>query len=125
MAFTWIGDLSTDLDIVRFKLGDTNEDQAWLADATINALLTSEGSVNGAAIQCVKHIIRQLSKPDFRADWLQVSHGKAVEAWRATLTELEAESGLVSISGTATHVYRADTQIDEEPTYPDEEDEDS
>ena len=80
MTFTWLGTLATDLDKVRFHLGDTSSDGYWLPDETITALVASEGSVGGAVIAGLKYILTQLSRPDFRADWLQVATPSA-QVW--------------------------------------------
>lgn len=117
MAFTWVGDLSTDLDLVRFHIGDTDENGAWLQDETINALLTAEGSVGGAVVACLRYIITQLSQPDFSADWLQVSNANARKGFETMLREKRREFGLNSITATTTNVYRADSLATEEPDY--------
>jgi hypothetical protein len=50
MAFTYVGDLSTDLDNVRFTIGDTVENSgpkpnsANFTDAELNGLISREGS---------------------------------------------------------------------------------
>jgi hypothetical protein len=122
MTFTWTGDLSTDLDTVRFHLGDTDENAAWLQDETITALLAREGSVNGAVIAGIRYILTQLSRPDFKADWLSVSNHKAAyEMWRRLLDEKLAEFNVGGIAGEAVHTYRADTLLDEAPVYPESE----
>ena len=119
MTFTWAGDLSTNLDLVRFHIGDTNEDAAWLTDETIGALITREGSVNAAVIACIRYIITQLSRPDFKADWLSVSHEKAREGWEMLLREKRREFGITTLTASTTHVYRSDSLQEEEPDYDD------
>jgi hypothetical protein len=50
MGFTYIGDLSTDLDIIRFEIGDTVEDagikpdNSNYSDEEINGILAIEGA---------------------------------------------------------------------------------
>ena len=52
MTFTYLGDLSTDLDTIRFKVGDTvsgsgiKPNGGNFTDEEINGLLTLEGNVN-------------------------------------------------------------------------------
>lgn len=119
MTFTWLGTLATDLDKVRFHLGDTSSDGYWLPDETITALVASEGSVGGAVIAGLKYILTQLSRPDFRADWLQVSNAEARKGYEMLLSEKRREFGAAAISATVTHVYRADSLATAEPDYSD------
>ena len=117
MAFTWVGDLSTDLDKVRFHIGDTDSDGYFLEDATITALVTSEGSVGGAVVACLRYIISQLSRPDFKADWLTVSHAEARKGYQALLSEKRREFGVASVSASAVYTYRADSNQDSDVDY--------
>lgn len=54
MAFTYIGDLSTDLDVIRFEIGDTIEDagikpnNANYSDEEINGILAIEETAGRA-----------------------------------------------------------------------------
>ena len=120
MTFTFATDLSTDLALVRFHIGDTDSAGYFLADETITALLTSNGSVSGAVIACLRYIIGQLSRPDVRADWLSVTNAEARKGYQALLVEKRQEFGLSSVSASATHVYRVDSDQTEEPDYDDE-----
>lgn len=113
MTFTFATDLSTDLALVRFHIGDTNSDGAYLADETITALLTTEGSIGGAVVACIKYIIMQLSSPNFRLDWLTVSNEQA-RAGYETLLKVKAQEFGISLSGvtassTVSLPYRADS----------------
>ena len=117
MAFTWVGDLSTDLDKVRFHIGDTDSDGHFLEDATITALVTSEGSVGGAVVACLRYIISQLSRPDFKADWLTVSHAEARKGYQALLNEKRREFGVAVVSASAVYTYRADSNQDSDVDY--------
>jgi len=116
MAFTWVGDLSTDLDKVRFYIGDTDSSGYYLEDATITALLNA-GSVGSAVIAGILYIIRQLNKPDFKADWLQVTNAEAVKGWERHLTAMRQEFGIPAIAASVVHVYRADSYATSEPDY--------
>jgi len=115
MTFTWVGDLSTDLDKVRFHIGDTDSDGYFLTDETINALLSSESTVGGAVVACLKYIITQLSRPDFKADWLTVNHEKARKGYEMLLGQKRVEFSIPVFASSATYVYRADSDADEEP----------
>lgn len=90
--------LETDLAKVRFHIGDTDENGAYLQDETIEALVTSEGSVGGAVIASLKYIITQLSTPNFKLDWLTVSNDVAREGFEKILTDKAQEFG-ISVSG--------------------------
>ena len=112
-TFTFDNTLSTDLAKVRFHIGDTNSDGNYLWDETITALLTSEGSVGGAAIACIKYIITQLAAPNFRLDWLTVSNEKAREGFEKLLKDKAQEFGVslsnVTATATISKPYRADS----------------
>lgn len=114
MAFTYATDLSTDLALVRFHIGDTNEKGAYLSDEEIEYWITEEDSVGGAAIACIKYIITQLSTEKFTKDWLSVDPESAREGYEKLLKTKAQEFG-VSISGavvaaTVANPYRADSK---------------
>lgn len=116
MTFSYDTSLSSDGDLVRFHIGDTDSNGAYLPDETITALLTSEGTVGGAVIQSIKYIISQLSSPNFKLDWLSVSNENAREGFKSLLIIKSQEFG-ISLSGlSATSTiglpYRADSDQD-------------
>jgi hypothetical protein len=117
MAFTYAGTLTTDLDLVRFYVGDTDSAGYYLEDATITALVTLKGSVGGAVVAGIEYIIRKLSRPDFRADWLQVSNAEAVKAWERHLAIMRQDFGIPALRVDTVNVYRADSLATEEPDY--------
>jgi len=113
MTFTFATDLSTNLAKIRFHIGDTNSDGAYLADETISALYTLEGSVGAASLACIRYIITQLSSPDFKQDWLSVSNAEARKGFE-NLLKLKAQEFGISLSGatasaTISLPYRADS----------------
>lgn len=117
MAFTFDTSLATDLALVRFHVGDTDTDGYYLADETINALITSQGSVGGATLACIKYIITQLSKPNFKLDWMAVSDmQEARKGYEQLLTKKAQEFGLsptgITVSGSISMPYRADSGQD-------------
>jgi hypothetical protein len=123
MTFTYDITLSTDLSQVRFNIGDTNEKGAYLADETINALLTSEGSVGGAVVASIRYILTQLSTPNFKQDWLSVDYEKARQGYEKMLKDKSQEFGIslgASVSSTIAQPYRSDsyqyTSVDREET---------
>ncbi len=112
MTFTFATNLSTDLALVRFHIGDTSEDGAYLADETITALLTSEGSVGGAVVASIRYILTQLSVPNFRKDWLSVDYEKARDGYEMLLKEKAREFGVAlggSFASAVKPMYRADS----------------
>ena len=111
-TFTFDNTLATDLAVVRFHIGDTSSAGNYLWDQTITALLTSEGSVGGAVVACIKYIITQLSSPDFKQDWMSVSNKEARAGFENLLKVKSQEFG-ISSGATATATislpYRADS----------------
>ena len=115
MSFVFDASLGKDKDWVRFHIGDTNSAGAYLADETILALLTSEGSVGAASIACIRFIITQLSSPDFKKDWLSVSNEKARQGFEQLLKDKAQEFGIAlgaTASATISLPYRADSYQD-------------
>jgi len=121
MTFTFATNLSTDLALVRFHIGDTNSAGAYLTDETITALLTSEGSVGGAVVASIKYIITQLSQPDFRLDWMSVSNAEARKGFQELLKQKAQEFGVSTSNATATttiaSAHRADSYENSEGIY--------
>lgn len=120
-TFTYDNTLSTDLSLVRFHIGDINENGAYLFDETINALITSEASVGGAVVACIKYIITQLSTPNFRLDWMSVTNQQARAGFEGLLIIKAQEFG-VALSGmtastTISLPTRADSFQDGDNTY--------
>jgi len=117
MTYTFTENLSTDLAKVRFAIGDTNTSGAYLTDETITALLTSEGSIGGAAVACVKYIIKMLSQPDFKQDWLSVTNGEARKGYEQILKDLEQEYGIsangVTFGTSIEHRFRQDSNMED------------
>lgn len=99
--FTFDTNLSTDLALVRFHIGDTSSKGNYLWDETIDALVASEGSVGGAVIACIRFIITQLSAPDFKEDWLSVSLKEARQGFEKLLKD-KAREFSISLGATAT-----------------------
>jgi hypothetical protein len=113
MTFTFDTSLGNNISLVRYHIGDTNEDGAYLSDETIDALITIEGSVGGAVISCIKYIITQLSVPEFREDRLSISVGEAIKSYQEKLKEKSQEFGIktngITTSSTISLPYRADS----------------
>jgi len=115
MAFTYDPALSTNVSLVRFHIGDTNEDGAFLADETINYLVTTY-SVGEAVVRSIQYIITQLSQPDFKLDWLSISNKEARAGYEKLLKEKAQEFGIrlskLTPTSTISQPYRADSYQD-------------
>ena len=115
MTFSYNPALVNDVSIVRFHVGDTNEDGAFLQDETINYLVTTY-SVGEAVVRCIQYIITQLSQPDFRLDWMQVSNKEARIGYEKLLKEKAQEFGIrlskLTPTSTISQPYRSDSYQD-------------
>ena len=112
MTFTFDPSLPTDIDLVRFHIGDTNAtDGHYLENETINYFVTNEG-VNNAVILCIKYIITQLSTPNFVQDWLEVDVEKARKGYE-NLLKIKADELDIALSTlTATSTVKNPTRAD-------------
>jgi hypothetical protein len=109
MGFTYTETLSVERDFVRFWTGDTVSGESFLSDEVIASLLESEGTKEKAVVAALRYIISQLSKPNFRADWLHVDYRAAREGYEKMLREREAQFGLtLTVYGVKT--YRGDVE---------------
>lgn len=113
MTFTYTGDLTDDTQWVRFETGDTTSDQAFLTDEVIDSLIAREGTVQKAVIKCFQYIITQLSKPDFKADWLSVTNGEARKGYEKMLSDKRREYGLNPVSASVVYTYRSDSDMED------------
>jgi hypothetical protein len=71
-----------------------------------------------------------LSKPNFRADWLQIDYASARQGYEKVLRDLLTEFGLSTLEVSSVQTYRGDSDTVTEPDYTggrpgDEESEDS
>lgn len=110
MTFTFIFDLSIDRDYVRFHTGDTSEAEAYLSDELITSLISETGSKQQAVIAGLRYIITKLSKPNVKADWLQVDNKTAREGYEVILRNKLKEFGI----GMATATHIPVSRLDEE-----------
>jgi hypothetical protein len=116
MSFSY-NPLASDLDRVRFHLGDTDSAAAMFSDEEITAVITEAGTWQQAVCDCLQNVIARLSIPQFSADWLTVNAAEATKSYRALLAEKRRLFGVSGITATAAHVYRADSELTEAPTY--------
>lgn len=115
MTYTYDPALSTDKDKVRFHIGDTDPDGAFLEDETIVALIAITGSMEDAAITCLSYIITQLSTPNFRLDWMRVDNEAARKGYEELLIYKRQEFGVTggfTAESELTHAYRLDSHQD-------------
>jgi hypothetical protein len=114
MTYSFDASLGDDVSLVRFHIGDNSVDGYYLEDETIQYFVDA-GSVGSAVIACIKYIISQLSKPDFRLDWMSVSNMEAARrGFEKLLNEKVTEFGLplYTASATISQPYRADSKQD-------------
>lgn len=120
MSFSFTGDLTVDVDYVRFHIGDTTESEAFLSDELITSLVSVNGNdKDKAVIAGIRYIITQLSKPNFRADWLQVDYEAARRGYENLLKRKQQELGVNPISASVGHTYRPDKPYADQPDYND------
>lgn len=93
MTYTYNPSLADDVSLVRFHLGDNHDKGHYLEDEEIQYWVTAT-DVETAVLQCIKYIITQLSSPDFKKDWLQISYKEARAGFEKLLDEKEQEFGV-------------------------------
>jgi len=110
MTYSFDASLTTDVDIVRFKIGDNHEDGHYLENETIQYYITN-GSVGSAVIACIKYIITQLSTPNFRQDCNSVTFNEARIGYETLLKQMQQEYGIYTATAKSTikHAHRADS----------------
>ena len=120
MSFNYDPSLGDDVSLVRFHIGDVDEDGYFVDDEAIQYWVDA-GNAESAVIACIKFILSQLSRPNFSLDWLSVSGMKdAKQGYEELLRHKEWEFGIRQVYATSTISlpYRADSLLDsEEDTY--------
>lgn len=88
MAFTYVGDLSTDLDSVRFYIQDVTEDSGPLpadvnfSDAAITGLISSEGNWQRATAACFETLAAAWTRHvTFSADGLSINRSDIADGF--------------------------------------------
>lgn len=114
MTYSFNIALSNDVSLVRFHIGDNHSEGYYLDDETIIYLVANHG-VSGAVIRAIRYIITQLSKPDFKQDWLSVTNAEARAGYEKLLKEKAQELGVslsgVTVSSSVALPYRADSYM--------------
>lgn len=124
MAFTYDpSDGFTDLERVRFWIGDTVSTKAKFSDEEITALIDESDSWQSAAVALLRGLVARMSADsDFKADWLEVKTSQAIPQLRALIRELESQWSLGAydpanapvMDGGAVYPYRSDIYSAEE-----------
>jgi hypothetical protein len=113
MTFTFNSALTDDVSLVRFHIGDSNEEGHYLENESVQYFVTNY-SLGEAVVACISHIITQLSTPNFSQDWLTVSVGEARKGYETLLAAKKIEFGISRIVATSEIAlpYRADSNQD-------------
>jgi hypothetical protein len=120
MAFTYVGDLSTDLDKVRFYLQDTVEDSGPkpgdgnFTDAELQGLVDEEGSWQravAAGLETLAAVWRR--HPSFKADGLSVSRSDIADGYAEQAASWRAKHGGVTAGAGTRAVTRVDGYSDD------------
>ena len=100
MAFTYTGALDTDLDKLRFEIGDTVSgsgvlpDGTNIPDATLTAIITAEGSVGLAAARVCESMARHWARvASSIAVGARSETNKQAEMWRTMAQDLRLQYG--------------------------------
>lgn len=111
MTFTYSVPFASDLDRMRFHLGDIDSTAPRQSDEELTAVLTLEGveTWQQGVLVAITGMISRLTTPNFKADWLQVDVKSARDGYWQLLEMKRTEFGLsASIVATVKHVSRAD-----------------
>lgn len=119
MTFTYDPGAATPTDVTRVRayIGDTVEDEAYLTDEEINLFIADGGTWQAAVVLSIKAILRKLSQPNFRADWLQMDYKAARDGFKDALKEARREFNVSAVSSSSQAVYRSDSLQDEAPDW--------
>lgn len=116
MAFTYVGDGSTDLDKLRFHIGDTTSgsgplpSSGNLTDEELGWLLTSEGSVDKAVAAAMDAVaVRWSSYADLTVGPRKESYAQIAQAWQDRAARWREDRGVKSATtGSVGFVTRQD-----------------
>lgn len=93
MSFSFNESLTSDLDKVRLRIGDTDSEEVLLSNETITALLTIRNDVILASIDCVEAILGKFAREiDRQALGLGGPRSQKTSHYTALLKELRAEA---------------------------------
>jgi hypothetical protein len=125
MTFTYLGALTTDLDTIRFKIGDKVEDEGILpkganfSDEEINGLLAIEGTVDRTLAALYENLATiyadfvdsKIGPRDEKSSQIAERYGKLAESYRKKFGY--ASSGVRSGFVTRVDGYSQDIASDE------------
>jgi len=96
MAFTWIGDLSTNLDKVRHIIGDIVSTDPLLTDEQINFELNENGSdIYLSAACCIDRILAKLAREmDRSGAKFSATRSQKFQHYRDLRAQLDTKAGL-------------------------------
>ena len=96
MSWNYSGDpSSSDLDAVRFLVGDTNSADQQLSDEEINYLLAQYGSPGAASAAAVRTLIAKYARlVDKTVGDLSISYSQRLTAYQALLAQLEEQQAV-------------------------------
>ena len=93
MTWSYSDSLSTDRDMLRFKIGDVDTDAQLLSNELLDALLTSRGSPTLAAIDAVEGILAKFARDiDRSALGMGGARSQKTQFYRDLLKELRAQA---------------------------------
>lgn len=119
MQWSYSGDPATsNLDMVRFLIGDTDYSDQQLGDPEINAaLVTCGANVYRTAIFCVGGLIGKFSRLCSKSMGdLQISYSDVVKNYKELLRRLQAQASAQAVAPYAGGISVVDKQVDEEDT---------
>lgn len=81
-------------DQVRLRIGDTEEESAFLSDEEIEYFISISSSVSGACYKAASSIIAKISSlPEYTLGPYKEEHGNRIEAMKSLQQSLMEESG--------------------------------
>ena len=119
MAFSYIGDLGTSLDKVRFYLGDKTDgagplpDDANFSDAELGGLISTEGSWQRAVAAGFETLAARWTRnPTFKADGLSLNRTDIADGYRTLAKQWRTTYGRGTGAGSRS-VTRVDAYSDD------------
>jgi hypothetical protein len=112
VSWSYSGDPgASDLDEVRFLIGDTDTDDQQLSDEEINYLLTSTGSVQAAALGAARSLWAKYSRMvDQKTGDIDIKYSQRKDAYAALIRQLQLGMLPVPYAG---GISEDDKQVDE------------
>lgn len=89
MAFTYVGDLSTDIDKIRFYTGDVTQgsgprpSDGNFSDEELTGIISLEGSWQRSIAACFERLAAEWTRhPSFKADGLNLNRSDIAKGYR-------------------------------------------